>query len=167
MRSSLQSAAEELQKSFSSVFGGDTDSKQQMISKDDNKKHDQTEKDSIKTAYINNHLKLYDVSAKYRESLLEGKVAGVLFKIKNDGDRSLDKIEVTVYFKDSNGVTIAEEDYNPVFVSEYNFTGDDKPLKPGYIWQMPKDKFYPAKQVPSEWKEGSIDILITDIEFSE
>ena len=123
--------------------------------------------DSIKAAYIAEHLELYDVSAKYMDSLLDGRVAGVLFKLRNKGERSLDKVEVTVYFKDQNGNVIAEEEYTPVLVSEFSFSGDNKPLKPGYVWQMEKGKFYAAKSVPSEWKEGSVAASITEIRFTE
>ena len=123
--------------------------------------------DSIKAAYIAEHLELYDVSAKYMDSLLDGRVAGVLFKLRNKGERSLAKVEVTVYFKDQNGNVIAEEEYTPVLVSEFSFSGDNKPLKPGYVWQMEKGKFYAAKSVPSEWKEGSVAASITEIRFTE
>lgn len=98
---------------------------------------------------------------------LDGRVPGVLFKIRNNGDRSLDRVEATIYFKDAAGRVIAEEDYHPVLVSEYSFSGDNKPLKPDYIWQMEKGKFYSAKKVPDEWEEGSIDASITDIKFTE
>jgi len=94
-------------------------------------------------------------------------VPGVTFKIRNDGERSLDNVEVTIYFKNERGNVISEEDYNPVLVTKYSFSADKKALKPGYIWQMEQGKFYTAKQVPSEWKEGSIDASITDIRFTE
>lgn len=120
----------------------------------------------VKQEYLKN-VELYDFEAKYYNSYLDKDVAGVNFKIKNKGDKTLKKVEVTVYFQDANGNTIAEEDYNPVLVSSYNYMGDNKPLKPNYIWQMEKDKFYQAKSVPNEWKEGSATAKITDIEFEE
>jgi hypothetical protein len=119
-----------------------------------------------KAAYIQQHLVLYDVQAKYMDSVLDGKIPGVLFKLRNTGDRSLDRVKVTVYFKDASGAVIHEEDYYPVSVSDFSF-GDNKPLKPGYVWQMETGKFYEAKSVPSEWQEGSEDAKITDIEFSK
>ena len=78
-------------------------------------------------------------------------------------------VKVTVYFKDAKGNTIAEEDYTPVLVSNFNFMLSDsnKPLKPNYIWQMERGKFYTAKSVPSEWKEGAAEIRITDLQFKE
>ena len=82
----------------------------------------QEQENAVKAAYIAEHLELYDVSAKYRDSLLDGRVPGVLFKLRNGGDRSLDKVEVTVYFKDANGSILAEEDYLPVLVTDFSFS---------------------------------------------
>jgi len=118
-----------------------------------------------KQAYIDK-VKLYDFTAKYFSTYLDGKTPGVNFKIKNEGDKTLTKVEVTVYFKDAANNVIAEEDYHPVLVSEYSF-GDNKPLKPNYIWQMESGKFYTAKSVPSEWQEGNAVAKITDIKFEE
>ena len=109
-------------------------------------------------------ISLYELSARYYDTYVDDKVPGVTFKLKNNGDRTLKKVEVTVYFKDENGAIIFEEDYNPVLVSEYSI-GDNKPLKPNYIWSMGKNKFYKAESVPSEWKAGAVSAKITDIEF--
>lgn len=122
---------------------------------------------SAEQQYIDSNLELYEFSARKYETALDGKVPGVEFKIRNRGDRSLDTVKVVVYFKDGQGATIAEEDFTPVLVSEYNFSGDNKPLKPGYIWQLEKGKFYTAKSVPSEWKEGSAEAKIVHIKFSK
>ncbi len=108
---------------------------------------------------------LYDFEARYYETYLDKRIPGVEFKLKNSGDRTLKKVEVTVYFKAADGSIIAEEDYNPVLVTKYSF-GDNKPLKPNYIWQMERGKFYKADSVPSEWKEGAASAKITDIEFA-
>lgn len=114
--------------------------------------------------YISRYIELYDVDAKYRDSILDGTIPGVLFKLRNTGTRTLNKVEVTVYFKDRFGSIIAEENFFPVLVSDYSFN-DHKPLKPGYVWSMEKNKFFAAKSVPTEWAEGSVDIKITDIAF--
>lgn len=115
-------------------------------------------------AYLKNVI-LYDLSAGYYKTYSDENVPGVTFKIKNKGDRILKKVEVTVYFKDSTGTIIAEEDYFPVLVSEYSFSGDNKPLKSNYVWQMERGKFYKAESVPSEWEEGAVSAQITDIEL--
>lgn len=117
-----------------------------------------------KQAYIENVV-LYDLKSRYYETYLEKKVPGVEFKIKNKGDRTLKEVEVTVYFKDTSGIIIAEKSYHPVLVTKYSFSGDNKPLKPNYIWQMESGKFYKADSVPSEWKEGAVSAKITNIEF--
>jgi hypothetical protein len=118
-----------------------------------------------KSDYIQNDLNLYDFQASYRDSEFDGRVVGVDFKIKNTGGRTLNKVEVTVYFNDSSGATIHEEKYYPVLVSDFNVSDDNEPLKPGYIWQQEANKFYEAKNVPSEWQDGNAIATITDIEF--
>lgn len=115
--------------------------------------------------YIDTNLALYDLSAKYIETY-SGTKPGVLFKLRNDGQQTLDRVEVTVYFKNAAGAVIAEEDFNPVLVTKYT-ASDGKPLRPGYIWQMESGKFYTAKNVPSEWQEGSVEAAITDVRFVE
>ena len=80
----------------------------------------------------------------------------ILFREKN----------VTITNCYAAGNVIAEEDYHPVLVSEYSF-GDSKPLKPNYIWQMERGKFYQAENVPTEWQEGNATAKITDIEFAD
>lgn len=108
---------------------------------------------------------LYDFQAKYYESVLDGRVPGVKFKLRNRGDRSLKLVEVTVYFQDGNGTTISEEKYFPVNTSSWMEPG--KPLKPQYVWQMERGEFYSAKNVPDEWQEGKATAKITKIEFEE
>ena len=88
---------------------------------------------------------------------------GVFGTIVNNGDRTLKKVELTVYFLNEAGVTVGEEDYYPVLVTEYSFGGDNKPLKPNYV----KDFGYTVKDsAPSTW-DKKVKGKITDIEFAE
>jgi hypothetical protein len=119
-----------------------------------------------KQAYVAS-VELYDLKAKYYDTYLEGRVPGVEFKLRNKGARSLRKVEVTVYFQDSSGAVIAEKEYIPVLVTKYSFGDNNKPLRPNYIWQLERGKFYQAKSVPTEWKEGAVKGKITDIEFGD
>lgn len=121
--------------------------------------------DDVAARYIADDLELYDLSAKYIKTY-SGRVPGVLFKLKNSGEATLDRVEVTVYFKDASGNVIAEEDFHPVIVTKYSVS-DSKPLRPGYIWQMEAGKYYTAKNVPTEWQEGAIEAAITDIRIAE
>ena len=133
--------------------------------------------DAVKAAYIDEYVELYDLSAKYIDTLFDIHVHGVRFKLRNKGERSLDRVEVTFYFKDESGNIIFEEDFLPVSVNTMFsvLSGNNKPLRPGYIWQMGQGRYYTsggvmswsAEQVPSEWKEGSIEASITDITFTE
>lgn len=116
-------------------------------------------------AYIRQHLRLYDLDARYFDSLLDGRVPGIRFKIQNNGNRTLDEVVVRVVFFDGEGKAIAEEEYRPVLVSEYSYGRDNTPLRPNYIWQEEADKFYSAKNVPSEWATGKATATITNIEF--
>ncbi|SEG21307.1 hypothetical protein [Marinobacterium lutimaris] len=117
-----------------------------------------------KQSYINNSLELYGISSSYYNASSGLRVPGVDFKIRNNGDHSLDRVEVTFYFLDSAGQVVFEKSYNPVLVTTY---GNEPPLKPGYIWQQQTGKFYRADGVPSEWEEGLVRTAITDIEYSE
>lgn len=116
-------------------------------------------------AYIKQNLRLYDLQAKYYDSMLDGRVPGVDFKIQNNGNRTLNKVTVRVVFYDAGGNPISEEEYYPVIVSDYS-VDDNTPLRPHYIWQQESDKFYEAKNVPSEWAEGKVTATITEIEFA-
>lgn len=130
------------------------------------RKVEQSDAKAEASEYIANSIDLYDVEAKYFDSLLNKKVPGVLFKLKNKGAKTVDRVVVKCYFLDSGGNRIAEEDFYPVSVSDYGI-GDSKALKPGYVWSMESGKFYSAKSVPSEWKEGSIQIEISEIRFAK
>ncbi len=90
----------------------------------------------------------------------------VRISLKNNGDRSLSRVTVMVYFQDKTGNTIYEEDFTPVVVSKYSMT-NNKPLKPGYVREMEKGKYYTIKSPLSEWDEGKATIKITEIEFLE
>ena len=94
-------------------------------------------------------------------------VPAVRISLKNRGDRSLDKVKVVVYFQDKDGNTIFEEDYLPVLVSAYSFSGDNKPLKPGYVKEMDKGKYYTLESALSDWQEGKALAKIVDIEFTK
>ena len=86
--------------------------------------------------------------------------------MKNNGNRALSKVKVTVFFRDRNNNVIYEDYWLPVSTSSWS-SDSNKPLKPNYIWQMERGKFYPAKSVPDEWQEGNAVARITDIEFEK
>lgn len=119
-----------------------------------------------KMNYIKN-VEITEFFAKRIDTYLKEDVPAVRISLKNKGDRSLDKVKVVVYFQDKDGNTIYEEDYHPVFVSSYSFSGDNKPLKPGYVKEMEKDKYYTLESALSDWQEGKATAKVVDIEFSK
>jgi len=119
-----------------------------------------------KQAYIKK-VSLYDLESKFYTTFSNTKVPGVKFKIKNNGDRLLREVEVTVYFKNASGTVIAEERYRPVLAMKKSYSGDQVILKKNYIWQMEEGNFYKADAVPTEWKEGAVEAKVTNIKFAE
>lgn len=134
-----------------------TGSLNEVINKDDSA-------DKQSRAAYRDKVKVYDLRAKYHDSLTESNVPGVEFKIKNKGNKPLSFVEVTVYFKDDFGETISEETFHPI--NTKSFMSDSGPLKPGYIWRIEKGKFFKAENVPSEWEEGRAEAKVTEVNFS-
>lgn len=139
-------------------FARDEIAAEEDVESDEQESRDAEERDYVRTM----RLVLYDITADHMDSVFGEQTPGVLFKLRNNGDRSIDLVKVTMYFKDAAGKTIAEEDFYPVDVSN-----GDKPLKPGYIWQMERDRFYHASSVPTEWHEGSVVAKIAELHFSD
>lgn len=97
----------------------------------------------------------YDVPGYSKEKdIVEG-------KLRNTGDRSLDVVEITIYFLDSAGNRIGEEQYYPVNTMAYS--GDDSPLRPNYV----RDWGYVVESdAPSDW-DKTVEVAVTDVEFSD
>jgi hypothetical protein len=91
-------------------------------------------------------------------------VPAVRVGLKNNGDRSLDKVEVVVYFQDKDGNVIHEEDMRPVFVNKYSY--DAKPLKAGYTYEQETGKYRVIDNPMTQWDEGKAFVKVTDIEFT-
>lgn len=108
-----------------------------------------------------------EFSAKRIDTYSKKSVPAVRISLKNNGDRSLDKVKVIVYFQGKNGNTIFEEDYHPVLVSKYSFGNDNKPLKSGYVKEMEKGKYYTLDSALTDWVEGKSVAKVVDVEFSK
>jgi hypothetical protein len=116
---------------------------------------DRIENIGEKQAYIN---KVRIINLKATEKIPERiEVSGI---IRNLGNRTLNKVEIIIYFLDKDGMPIFEETYSPVWVSEYSFGTSNKPLKPNYSRRFG----YSIDDVPSDWAK-KIKAEITDIRF--
>jgi regulator of replication initiation timing len=120
--------------------------------------------DNEKNNYIHTYLEITDVQAKYYNTKT-GKEAGATFKLRNKGDRTLNNVEVTIYFKDANGNRITEQKVYPI--NKLRDSEKDWELKPYYVWQLNQGEYWAASHVPTEWKEGNVDVEITNIEFAQ
>lgn len=171
--SDLESDAEELLKSnkfqeainkykdMGNILSG-VKSSEEGIAKTNKAMHEFTEK----MGYIDK-IEITEFLAKRIDTYLEKGIPAVRISLKNNGERSLDMVKVIVYFQDKEGRTIFEEDFTPVLVSEYSFSGNNKPLRAGYINEMEKDKFYTIESELSEWVEGKAYAKVVDIRFSK
>ena len=115
--------------------------------------------------YIKNKIKLFELEAKvYNKSEYNPKgTPGVKFSIKNLGDKTLNEIEVMVYFLDKNGLAFAEKKFFPVSKLSY---GGYKSLKPNYTYRLDEGTFNAIDNLGDEWS-GKIKIEVTNIEFLE
>ena len=108
-----------------------------------------------KQAYINKVRIINLKAAETRPERLE--LSGI---IRNLGNRTLNKVEIIIYFLDKDGMPIFEETYSPVWVSEYSFGTSNKPLKPNYSRRFG----YSIDDVPPDWAK-KVKAEITDIRF--
>lgn len=113
------------------------------------------EKYKIKQAYFN---KIEVRNIQLGNSILDE--FGVFGEVKNNGDKTLNKVEITIYCLDKNDKVIFEKTYLPVLVSEYSFMSDNKPLRPNYSRRFGCK----LNDAPSDWSR-KVRVEVTDVEF--
>jgi hypothetical protein len=86
--------------------------------------------------------------------------AGVWGEVKNTGDRTLKKVEITIYCLGPDGKPVFEKTYPAVFVTDISFGNSNLPLKPGYS----RPFGVKLDEAPSEWNK-KVDVKVTSIEF--
>ena len=119
-----------------------------------------------KLGYVGN-IEITEFVARRIDTYSSKNVPAIRISIKNNGERSLDEVKVTFYFRNQSGEIIYEDDYRPVFVSEYSFGGDNEPLKAGQIKEMAEGKYYTLGSPLSEWQDGNATAKVVDFKFSE
>ena len=82
-------------------------------------------------------------------------------EVKNLGERSCDRVQITIYLLDASGRSIAEHQSYAVFVGGF-VSEASLPLKPNYSRTF-SGGFSP---VPSDWS-GTADAKVTDVIFSK
>jgi hypothetical protein len=86
--------------------------------------------------------------------------AGVWGRVKNMGERTLKKVEITVYCLGPEGKPVLEKSYLPVLVRDMSFSDSGKPLKPGYSRRFGVE----LDDAPTEWAK-KVDVKVTQVEF--
>jgi hypothetical protein len=158
-----QKAGEAFEKGLVDRIAGEADKKPSLFARPATQPDDpQTARKTANAEYIDK-VKLYDFQARYIKA---NWVPGITFKLKNEGNKTLKRVEVTVYFRDASGNIITEETFNPVLVSSLGLN-DNKPLRPGYIWEIERGKVLTAPAVPTEWVEGRAEAKITSVEIAD
>ena len=119
------------------------------------------EQQRIKDRYINDYISLENVRIAQGERF-GMTVESVFGTLENKGQKTLNRVSITIYFLNNQGQRIGERSYSPVMVSDFNF-GDNTPLRPGYR----RDFGYSVEDdAPSNWSK-KIDAVVSDIEFYE
>lgn len=118
-----------------------------------------SEKKSQEEIYIEQYL---DITANVgMNSSYHGTVPGISnISIKNNGDRDIEELKVTVYFQDESGKNIAEDTF--LVIGGY-FGGDT--LKANYSWKMESNKFYEFEHLANEVDVSRHTVEITSIKF--
>lgn len=115
---------------------------------------------SIKEDYIKDFLLIESATVTMCEGY-NGKEPGLRkITIKNNGDKNVGELIVTVFFQDENGKDIAEDSI--MLIGGY-FGGST--LKANYSWKMENDKYYGFKNLSDEVDINRNRVEITEISF--
>jgi hypothetical protein len=88
---------------------------------------------------------------------------GLFATLANKGNRTLNEVEVTIYFYNGKGAIVSEKKLYPVSVSKYRPGRDNDPLNP----QKAKKVGYLVKDfAPPSWA-GKVQMRVTDIVFKK
>ena len=115
--------------------------------------------------YINNNLVLESATVDEFDTYYDTKEWGLSnIKVKNNGDKSITKMTITVYFKDNDGNTIGENNINIGIADIYNTVSA---LKPNYEWSTDADRYYELKNLSDSIVPTRNEIKITKVTFEK
>ncbi len=115
--------------------------------------------------YINNNLVLESATVDEFDTYYNTKEWGLSnIKVKNNGDKSITKMTITIYFKDNDGNTIGENNINIGIADIYNTVSA---LKPNYEWSTDADRYYELKNLSDSIVPTRNEIKITKVTFEK
>jgi hypothetical protein len=170
VRSSLNAIAQSALKSARIKAGkvkkSKKDKKDKIDKKDkvDKKKPTQVAKLTNKKKSYMANLELKNLTVgKGKKFLFGSPNPGLFATLTNKGNRTLNEVEITVYFYNGKGAIVSEKKLFPVSVSKYRAGRDNDPLKP----KKAKKVGYLVKEfAPPSWA-GKVQMRVTDIKFKE
>jgi len=101
------------------------------------------------------NIEILDFSATKIDTYSQKDIPAIRFGLKNNGDKTVDQIEVTVFFLDDDDHAIYEK-----VITKYEV------LKPNYIWRQEPDRYYTIENLGPEWS-GKANAVITGVRFSD
>ena len=136
------------------LFCGKTGEFDTTVVTENEKKLEETE------AYIKENVQLVDYTVKECEGY-QGTVPGIKdISIKNNGDKTIDSLEIVLDFVDEKGTI--------VFTQELSILGiSDDSIKPGYSWKMKDDEFYEIEGLPDSVNINRVKVSIGEVTFAE
>ena len=128
-------------------------------------------KKSVQVAKLTNEKKAYMANlelnnltvGKGKKFLFGSPNPGLFATLTNKGNRTLNEVEVTVYFYNGKGAIVREQKLYPVSVSKYRAGRDNDPLKPN---KAKKVGYLVKEFAPPSWA-GKVQMRVTNIVFKE
>lgn len=111
-------------------------------------------------------VEISDFKAKKEEGFTGTMYPAVYFKLKNLGDKSLDKVTVRVHYLDDNGKELLFDDYEIVDATK-KYGDATTPLKPGYVQTPKNNSFERGSAISDDWKETNVKYEVVNVEFSK
>lgn len=117
---------------------------------------------SRKQDYIDKYMRVTGGTVDMMEDYTRTSKLGMAeVELKNNGDRDVKDVTVTVFFRDDQGKKVAQQSI--CVLSEYV----DDPLNANYSWKMQDDKFYELTSIPRSVDRSNYTIEVTDITFAD
>lgn len=131
------------------------------------KKIEEDKKQQIQVAKLVNINKAYMANLELRNlSIGKGKRylfgspnPGVFATLLNKGNRTLNELEITIYFYNRQGAIVSEKKLYPVSVSKYRPGRDNDPLGPNGVKKV---GYLVKKFAPASWA-GKVQMRVTHI----
>ena len=170
VRTSLNSIAQTVLKKAKKQYDAENKAKKVQKGKS-SKKSKKVEKKQVQVAKLSKDKKSYLANlelinltvGKGKKYLFGSPNPGLFATLKNNGNRALNEVEVTIYFFNNKGAIVREKKLYPVSVTKYRPGRDNDPLNP----KKAKKIGYLVKDfAPSTWA-GKVQMRVTGFIFKE